>query len=64
LGLNFNQYCGPTSICINNGQASPCPIPDPEKLPLPYFSSLPSWGIVAIVITSLVILGIALFVKS
>lgn len=61
LGLNFNQYCGENSICITNGLAGPCPIPNPQEIPLPEFSSFPSWGIVAIVGISLLILGLALF---
>lgn len=62
LGINFDQYCGSNSVCINNGVAGNCNVPDPEDLPLPSFSSFPSWGILAIVGISLLILGIALFV--
>lgn len=59
LGTNFNQFCGSNSVCITNGIAGPCP--DPEDLPLPTFSTLPSWGILAIVGISLLMLGIAIF---
>jgi hypothetical protein len=61
LGLNFNQYCGGDSVCITNGIGGPCPVINPADLPVPTFSSLPSWGIFTIVLVGLLILGIALW---
>ena len=47
---NFNQFCGPGSVCIVNDVVVPCPEITSANIPAPTFAIRPSWGIIAILI--------------
>ena len=59
IGLtpDFSEFCGPNSVCIQNGTVIPC---NPGALEAPAVEARPNWGIVGVMLLLLVIVVIAI----